>query len=362
MKLLVISDYRSFHTARPEAEMFISLASLGMEITIMTYGTAQYNMAFKEAGIKLIDFHPENKKDPKEIAFIRKTIIDHNIQIVHLFNSVSSINGIAAAKGLSVKICLYRGYCGNIHRLDPLSYRKYLHPRVDMIMCNSIGVQDLLRKHLIRNKEKAITINKGHRLSWYADIISHDIRKELGISSTSLLCVNVANNRRMKGIPYLLEAMAKLGKKDVHLLLVGRDMDIETNLAFVRKNNIGQNIHFLGFRKDVLSIVKSCDVFVSSSIKGESITKSVIEAMSLGVAAIITDIPGNVELVNHKESGLVVPSKNGKALAKAIEQLVDNRNLLDQLKTAAPKHIEQHLNADTSVQKLHKAYTNLIKE
>lgn len=326
----------------------------------MTYGEAIYNKHFKKAGIEIIDFHPVKKKDKKEVAFIRTSIMDGNFDLIHLFNSVSSVNGIAAAKGLDVKVCLYRGYCGNIHRLDPLSYRKYLHPRVDMIMCNSIGVQKLIQRQLFRNKGKAITINKGHRPEWYLDVQQHDIRKELNIAKDALLCVNVANNRSMKGIPYLIKAMTALKETGIQLLLIGRDMDAKVNLDVVRKHGLEQSVHFLGFRKDVLSIVKSCDVFVSSSIKGESITKSVIEAMSLGLAAIITDIPGNVELVKDKESGLVVPSKDAAALSSAMHQLHSDRPLLARLKLAAPHHIEQNLHADQTIKKLFKAYSNLL--
>ena len=71
MKILVISNYRPYHTARPEAEIFIGLAKLGVEIDIMTYGDAAYFEKFKEAGINAIDFHPEKKMDKGEIAFIR---------------------------------------------------------------------------------------------------------------------------------------------------------------------------------------------------------------------------------------------------------------------------------------------------
>jgi hypothetical protein len=71
MKILVISNYRPYHTARPEAEIFIGLAKLGLEIDIMTYGDAAYFEKFKEAGINVIDFHPEKKMDKGEIAFIR---------------------------------------------------------------------------------------------------------------------------------------------------------------------------------------------------------------------------------------------------------------------------------------------------
>jgi len=41
MKVLVISNYRSFHTVRPEAEIFIGLAKRGVEVHVMTAGDSE---------------------------------------------------------------------------------------------------------------------------------------------------------------------------------------------------------------------------------------------------------------------------------------------------------------------------------
>ena len=359
-RILVVSDYRAYHTARPEAELFVGLARRGWDITVMTYPDAKYITRFQEAGCKIIGWHPTKKQDRVQVQKIRDAIVDCDIDIIHAFNSVSSVNAIAAAKGLDVKVCLYRGYCGNIHWLDPLSYRKYLHPRVDGIMCNSIGVEQLIKSHLWRHPEKAVTINKGHLLEWYADVETTDIRSDLGINPETLLLVNMANNRSMKGIPYLLEGMTNLKGQDVLLLLVGRDMDTPANIKILEKAGVKDMVRFLGFRTDALSVVKSCDVFVSSSIKGESITKSIIESMCLGVAPIITDIPGNVELVEEGVNGLVVPKKNPKAIADAIEKLLNDRVLLSKFKQNAPLHIDQNLNHHRAVDKLAEWYQSLI--
>ncbi len=359
-RILVISDYRAYHTARPEAELFVGLAQKGWDVTVMTYPDADYIQRLTAAGCKIIGWHPSIKKDRVEVQTIRDTIIDLDIDIIHAFNSVSSVNAITAAKGLDVKVCLYRGYCGNIHWLDPLSYRKYLHPRVDGIMCNSVGVEQLIRSHLWKHPEKAVTINKGHLLEWYADVESVDIRSDLGINPETLLLVNMANNRSMKGIPYLLKAMTRLKGQNVKLLLVGRDMDTAENIKILEKAGVTDMVKFLGFRTDALSIVKSCDVFVSSSIKGESITKSIIESMCLGVAPIITDIPGNVELVVEGINGLVVPKKNPEALANAIQTLVKDRELLNTFKQNAPIHIDQNLNHHQAVDKLAEWYSRLV--
>lgn len=361
IKVLVISDYRDHHSVRPEAEIFIGLAKMNFKIYVMTYGAAAYVQRFKAVGIEVLDFHPQKKLNAAEIDRIRTFIVQHKIDIIHLFNSKAIINGIQAAKGLAVKVVLYRGYSDNIYWYDPAAYLKYLHPRVDKIFCNSKGVEEHIQRQFFLKNDKTITINKGHRLSWYEGYETYEIRKELGLAADSFLLVNVANNRKMKGIPYLLKAMNRLPEDlPVHLLLIGRNMDNRENLKIIKSGDHADKIHLLGFRKNVLNIVAACDVFVLPSIKGESITKSVIEAMSLGVPAIISDIAGNRELVEHGKSGWVFPSKNVQQLADAILKLYQDKILRLQMGQAAKQHIATHLNTEQTILNTKNLYESLM--
>lgn len=360
VRILVISNYTNFHATRPEAAIFKELAKRGFEVHVMTYADSPHKTEFEKAGINVVEFHPQKKWDKEEIQRIRRFIQEKEIDILQLFNSKSTVNGILAAKGLPVKVVLYRGYAGNIHWYDPLAYTKYLHPRVDAVVCNSVGVRDYLASIPFFKKEKAIAINKGHDVAWYQTQSRYDIRSELGLPPDAILVVNVANNRRMKGIPWLLKAMNLLPKESpVHLLLIGNGMDSKENLQIIKQGSGEKNIHLLGFRKNVLDIVTDCDLFALSSIKGESITKAVIEAMSLAIPPVITDIPGNVELVDHGESGLVVPSKNEHALAEAILKLVEDPELRKKLSKGARRHIEEKLNTARTADAYEKLFNDL---
>lgn len=363
MKVLVISNYNAKHTVRPEAEIFIDLHQLGVEVEIMTYEGSYYAKKFKENGIRVIDFHPEKKFSRKESDFIRKHLKEGRHDILHLFNSKSTITGIRAAKSLPVKVVLYRGYEGNIKWYDPTCYLKYLHPRVDKIVCNAKSIENYINKQFKfqKNKNKAITINKGHDVDWYkTKPIS---RKELGISENALLLVNSANNRKMKGIPWLLEAMNQIpGNCNIHLLLLGRNMETKENLHILNKGKNVEKVHFLGFRKDALSVVAACDAFVLPSIMGESLTKAVVEAMSLSVAPIITDIPGNAELLVNGISGLVVPAKNSEAIKNAILMLYHDRELCESFGNQAKQHIKTQLNHEKTVKEMKKLYEELLQE
>jgi glycosyltransferase involved in cell wall biosynthesis len=360
MKILVISNYKDIHVVRPEAEIFISLAKRGYDITIMTYEESNYVAKFIESGIKVIYFHPEKKFDKKEIQFIREEVIKGKYDVMHLFNNVGTINGIKACKDLPVKIVLYRGYSANMHWWDPTSYLKHLNKRVDYIICNSIGVANDLIQNGKLPKHKAIVINKGHDLTWYEDIQPLDIKGELNLSNDAFLAILVANNRRMKGVKYLLEASRHLPTDaNIHFLLVGNDLHTPENDKILFASPNKEKVHFLGYRKDALNIVKSSNVFVLTSIKGESITKSVLEAMSLGTPTIISDIAGNVELHENNTSGIVVPSKNSKGFAEAILKLYKNPDLASQFSLKSKERIETVLSHRNTVDKYEEFYKKI---
>ncbi|MBL4715640.1 MAG: glycosyl transferase family 1 [Bacteroidetes bacterium] len=360
IKVLVISDYRSVTSSRPEAEVFIRLKKLGVDVEIMTYAGCEYDIKFKEEGIPVTYFHPEKKFDNSEIKRIRDELINGKHQILHLFNSKAIINGIRAAKNIPVKVVLYRGYAGNINWWDPTAYLKFLHSRVDKIVCNSKGVEELIQSQLFFDKRKTITINKGHLLEWYKDIIPIEL-SELGVPKGAFVVTCVANARSMKGISYLLKAMNDIPQDiPIHLMLVGRGMTTKQNISIVKNSTNKDKIHLIGFRNDSLRIVAASSCFVMVSIKGESITKAVMEAMALGIAPIITDIPGNRELVIDNESGLVVPSRNSKEITEAILKLYNDRELCNKLGESARNRIDTRFNNNYTATKTKEMYEELV--
>lgn len=363
IKVLVISNYRETNSVRPEAELFIGLKRAGVEVEIMTYGDAPYVEKFRAAGIRVIDFHPEKKLDKAEIQRIRSELIAGRHDILHLFNSRAILNGIQAAKGLPVKVVLYRGYTGNIHWYDPTAWLKYLHPRVDIITCIAEAIVELFQRQLFFKKSKAVTIRKGHSPLWYAGIRPLERSSLAGVPPDAFWVVCVANNRRMKGIPYLLRATYHLPPElPIHLVLVGKNMDAGGNRSLIEKSPNREKIHLPGYRTDVLNIVAASDVFVLASLFGEATTKAVIEAMSLGVAPVITDIPGNRGLVVHEKCGLVVPPKDPEAIAEAILKLYRDRVLCKEFGQRAKEHIEAEFNIRDTILNMKKLYEELAEQ
>ena len=360
MRVLTISDYRDTLAVRPEAEQMIRLAKSGVELEIITYPDTEYENFFREAGIVVHLTHPTKKYDRTFIRYLGDLTHKNKYQIFYLFNSQAIINGLMAAKKLPVKVLLYRGYTGNIHWYDPTAYLKYLHPRVDKIVCLAQSIKEYLGQQPFFNPRKAVTINKGHDPIWYQNIDASDLT-ELGVPEHRFVIACMGNARPFKGIKYLLKATEHLDSMaDLYLLLIGRNMAKGSLGRLIEISPMRDRIITTGWRSDVLSLLAAVDVFILPSIGGEATTKSLIEAMSMGCAPIITNISGNRDLVVSGKNGLVVPPKNPRAIAQAIKTLYDDQHLVEEYGKNAQEHIAENFHIDRTVKETLALFRSII--
>ena len=347
-------------STRPEAEIYLSLKKLGYEITVITHGESEYVTRFRESGIKVLFGHPVKRRDEEATAIIRQELLDEKYDVLVLYNSRAIANGIRAAKGLPVKVAVYRGCAADVNWYDPFNYLKILNPRVDAILCNNIGVQ----RHIQANKfgkDISTVVNKGHDLAWYEGVKPID-KLTLGIPAHAPMLICVANASKFKGVPYLLTAMGQIDPKlNVHLVLCGRRMDTDKHRKIAEASGYPERIIYPGFRDDVYRLVAAADVKVLPSVRGESLTKAAMEAMALGTTLLLTDLPGNEELVVHGESGWKVPPRNAAALAQGIEHLCKNSSLRQNLAVAARERLAGPLSHTTTVKNMDAFLQGLLK-
>jgi glycosyltransferase involved in cell wall biosynthesis len=362
VKLLVISDYRDFLTSRPEAELLIGLQKEGLEVTVMTYPDTPYEPVFKSVGIKVIPFHPNKKRHKAFITKIREELIRGQYDLLHIFNSLASSNGIPAAKGLPVKVILYRGYTGNIHWYDFTQYFKYFHPRVDSIFCINKEIENIFRRNKLFGRHKAVTIIKGHNPDWYTTVNAASLTA-YHIPENAFVVICVANVRPMKGIPVLLKATQHLSPNlPIHFLLVGSGFDHKNIEDLIKKSPYSSNIHIAGFLKDPLPLVAASSLFVLPSLRGEGLSKSTIEAMSLAKPVVITRIPGNTDLVEDGDSGVLVTPGNPLLLAKAIERVYRDKNFREKISAKAVSRMKSEFHIDKTIRELKAHYLFLLNK
>jgi glycosyltransferase involved in cell wall biosynthesis len=100
-------------------------------------------------------------------------------------------------------------------------------------------------------------------------------------------------------------------------MLIGgiKDPTIERLLASFPDRD---RLHLTGYRKDATQLATLCDVTVMASKTREGFPKSIIEAMSQGVPAVVTAVGGMPELFGYGAAGIIVPPTDVAALADAI--------------------------------------------
>lgn len=86
------------------------------------------------------------------------------------------------------------------------------------------------------------------------------------------------------------------------------------------------SIHYLGHQTNIRHILAQSDIFVLPSYR-EGLPRTTMEAMSMGLPIITTDVVGCRETVENAINGFIVPPKDSLALAKAIEHLLKDENL-----------------------------------
>lgn len=104
-------------------------------------------------------------------------------------------------------------------------------------------------------------------------------------------------------------------------------------------------IEYLGETRDVRPYLAAADVIVLPSWR-EGTPCSVMEGMSTGRAAIVTDAPGCREVVTHGENGLLVPLKNPQALAAAMQTFIEQPALIESMGTAGRRLAEAEFDAE----------------
>jgi len=359
-KILVISDYRSVGSSRPEAEIFIRLAQLGHQVHIITHADAHYyNQRFREHGISVFENPPSKKISITYIRFLKNLLNEYTYDFVHTFNSKGLTNAVWALSGSKAKLIAYRGYAGQTHWYDPMMYLKYFHPRVDHIICVSQDIEIILSRNMAGARKKLTTIPKGHDPAWYMSILPVD-RKTLGFTEHDILVCFLANVRPFKGLPYLLKATHLIpASLPIHFLFIGHGYDEPSIRQAMDSSPYKENFHLLGFRSDAREVLAACACLIQTSTHGEGLSKSVVESMFLGIAPIITDIPGNHDLLKDGESGWMVPIKDSPSIAKALTEMASDKSERTRRGIHAKEHMRMHFHIDQTVKRFVDLYERL---
>lgn len=132
---------------------------------------------------------------------------------------------------------------------------------------------------------------------------------------------------------------------DAHLLLVGgalfgQQAYEESLRTLAAKAGLQSRVHFLGNQTDVADWMRACDIILLSSTLAEPFGRVIVEAMAAGKPVVATAAGGVREIIHNEETGLLVPPGDVDAMARAINRLIEDAQLVQRLTAKALPEVE----------------------
>ena len=170
----------------------------------------------------------------------------------------------------------------------------------------------------------------------------------------------VANIREIKRISDAIEALALLGKpyRHVYLCVIGSGNPSKL-IEKAKQLGVEDQLVFLGPREDVESCLQSIDIGMLCS-ESEGFSNAIVEYMKSGLPTICSNVGGNGEAITHKKTGLIYKVGDCRALAEAICTLVDNKEIRNDMGTAARKEAAERFSIAKMVSEYEELYCSTL--
>ena len=156
--------------------------------------------------------------------------------------------------------------------------------------------------------------------------IQCDIKKELGIAEDAFLILSVGELLPRKNQQVIIRALGLLNNKDIHYILCGKGNQLAELQKLAKENHVENQVHFLGYRKDILNIYGQTDLLAFPSMR-EGLGLAGLEAMYCGLPLVTSNTSGPRDYMENGKTGYMFDPYDAKGFAEGIQKLRKNVEL-----------------------------------
>ena len=167
-----------------------------------------------------------------------------------------------------------------------------------------------------------------------------DVRARYGVAPGAPLAVALCRLESEKQVAVLLRAWAELAAPDARLLIGGRGAQQKELQAQIAELQLENSVQLVGFVENALSLLNCADLFVHPA-PAEPFGLVFLEAMALGKPVVACSGGAAPEIVNAR-SGITVGPGDFKAMARALGDLLSDKERAQQLGRAGRARFEAH--------------------
>lgn len=289
--------------------------------------------------------------------------------ILHAHELLSPATTAVAAKslfGAAVVATVHgggRGPQSELARLlaNPLGRQRMrlFSRRIDRFQCISRDIDQQLEELGVA-PEKRLLLSNGvdtDRFRPAEPELKRTLRRRLNLSPRQRVVLYVGRLSPEKRVDNLIRVWPKIRQSDetLRLVILGTGPREEE-----LKRLAGEGVFFAGQSADVLPWLQTAEIFVLPSV-AEGISIALLEAMSCSLPVLATSGGGNPELIQHGESGWLVPPDDLSALEEALRTLVRRVDLRASLARCARLRIEKNYSLAHTVDGLLDLYRHLAE-
>ena len=242
------------------------------------------------------------------------------------------------------------------HAIDIYVYPYLMEEKVKKAK-NIVTISNYNKKHL--EKRFGINQSKIKIIHCGIDLDEFKIKK---IKHSGFTILSVTRLVEKKGLKYLIRSCYSLKKKNIvfDCIIVGDSLVKNKLIEEIKKYGLENNIELCGniSQSRLENIFRKSDIFVLPCIitkngDRDGIPVALMEAMSMEIPVISTDVSGIPELIDDGINGLLVNEKNVDELTDAILAVYNSAILRKRLGKSGREKIKKYFNLEKEVKKLY---------
>jgi glycosyltransferase involved in cell wall biosynthesis len=234
----------------------------------------------------------------------------------------------------------------------------------DHIIAVSPATRDNLTEAGISPKKITVVMNGIAPVAELSPVERSWLRAELDISLDTTVFGIFARIEDYKGHLTLIHAARLLkdwGYTGFRILVAGTgDFEEEVRRGVVEMG-VSDVVQMLGFRSDVGDLLNILDVQLNASYGTEATSLALLEGMSIGLPSVVSDYGGNPFLVEDGETGLVFPSRDSVAMARAMVKMIDQPKLRRKMGRKAKELFNRKFTGQVFARSTEQVYLNVLK-
>jgi glycosyltransferase involved in cell wall biosynthesis len=278
-------------------------------------------------------------EDSRAFWQLRQICERERFDVVHTHSAKAGVLGRLAAHraGVPAIVHTYHGFPFHqfqspLRRSSYVAVERRLARITDVVLAVGTGVAtEALRRGLARPSALRTVAPVVDARCVRRDVQSTaTARRLLDLDDEAAVVGTVGRIDYQKAPEHLVEAAALMRHTDAHVVWVGSGPGIDDARAVVRAHALDGRFHFVGERSDVADLLPAFDVFAMSS-RYEGLPCAVVEAMRCGLPVVATAVNSVPDLVVPGESGILVPPADPRAMADALDSLLDDPALAGRL-------------------------------